>query len=128
MNAEALVLFDPKLAEEVRIRRKRAGHLLSKGRFVAAQLLAMISGNIWLENARSANAAAQILADSAASRLLHVVEANELFIGLSASEAASLRARGFDFYDWGEGAARLVTSWNHTKADVSPFAAAIAAL
>jgi threonine aldolase len=128
MNAEALVLFDPKLAEEVRIRRKRAGHLLSKGRFVAAQLLAMISGNIWLENARSANAAAQILADSAASRLLHVVEANELFIGLSASEAASLRARGFDFFDWGEGAARLVTSWNHTEADVSPFAAAIAAL
>ncbi|HEY1125658.1 MAG TPA: beta-eliminating lyase-related protein [Sphingobium sp.] len=128
LNAEALVLFDPELAEDVRIRRKRAGHLLSKGRFVAAQLLAMISGNIWLENARSANAAARILADSAASRLLHVVEANELFIRLTASEAASLRAQGFDFYDWGDGAARIVTSWNHTESDVAPLAAAIAAL
>ncbi len=68
------------------------------------------------------------LADSAGGRLLHAVEANELFIRLSATEAAQLRARGFDFYDWGEGAARLVTSWNHTKADVSPLAAAIAAL
>ncbi|MBO9670507.1 MAG: low specificity L-threonine aldolase [Sphingobium sp.] len=128
MNAEALVLFDPELAENIRIRRKRAGHLLSKGRFVAAQLLAMLSGNIWLENARSANAAARILADSAASRLLHVVEANELFIRLSAAEAAGLRAQGFDFYDWGDGAARLVTSWNHTESDVAPLAAAIAAL
>jgi len=128
MNAEALVLFDPELAENVRIRRKRAGHLLSKGRFVAAQLLAMLSGNIWLENARSANAAAQILADSAASRLLHGVEANELFIRLSAAEAAGLRAQGFDFYDWGDNAARLVTSWNHTESDVAPLAAAIAAL
>lgn len=128
MNAEALVLFDPVLAENLRIRRKRAGHLLSKGRFVAAQLLAMISGNIWLENARSANAAARILADSAASRLLHVVEANELFIRLTAREAASLRAQGFDFYDWGDGAARIVTSWNHTESDVAPLAAAIGAL
>ena len=128
MNAEALVLFDPELAANVRIRRKRAGHLLSKGRFVAAQLLAMISGDLWLENARSANAAARMLADSAASRLLHVVEANELFIRLSADEAARLRAQGFDFYDWGEGAARLVTSWNHIESDVAPFAAAIAAL
>ncbi|MBO9580881.1 MAG: low specificity L-threonine aldolase [Sphingobium sp.] len=128
MNAEALVLFDPELAGNIRIRRKRAGHLLSKGRFVAAQLLAMLSGNIWLDNARSANAAARILADSAASRLLYPVEANELFIRLSAAEAARLRAQGFDFYDWGDGAARLVTSWNHTESDVAPLAAAIMAL
>jgi threonine aldolase len=128
MNAEALVLFDPALAEEARIRRKRAGHLLSKGRFVAAQLLAMLEGDLWLENARTANEAAQILARSAGPRLLCPVQANELFVRLSAAEAASLRAQGFDFYDWGEGAARLVTSWHHGAADVEPLAAAIAAL
>ena len=49
------------------------------------------------------------------ARLLHAVEANELFIRLSAAEAAQLRAQGFDFYDWGEGAARLVTSWHHSQ-------------
>ncbi len=128
MNAEALILFDPALAAQARIRRKRAGHLLSKGRFVAAQLLAMIEKNLWLDNARSANAAAQLLAASAGPRLLHAVEGNELFIRLSATEAASLRAAGFDFYDWGEGAARLVTSWHHQAPDVAPLAAAIAAL
>jgi threonine aldolase len=128
MNAEALVLFDPSLAEEARIRRKRAGHLLSKGRFIAAQLLAMLEGDLWLDNAHAANEAARILARSAGARLLHPVEANELFVRLSAAEAACLRASGFDFYDWGEGAARLVTSWHHKAADVEPLAAAIAAL
>ncbi len=101
MNAEALILFDPALADEARIRRKRAGHLLSKGRFVAAQLLAMLEGGLWLANAAAANRAAQILARSAGARLMHPVQANELFVRLTAPEAASLRARGFDFYDWG---------------------------
>ena len=128
MNAETLILFDPALADEARIRRKRAGHLLSKGRFVAAQLLAMLEGDLWLANAGVANRAAQILAQSAGSRLLHPVQANELFVRLSASEAARLRAQGFDFYDWGEGAARLVTSWHHGPADVEPLADALKAL
>lgn len=128
MNAEALVLFDPALAEEARIRRKRAGHLLSKGRFVAAQILAMLENDLWLANADAANRAAQIIAQSAGARLLHPVQANELFIRLTGQEAASLRARGFDFYDWGEGAARLVTSWHHTAADVEPLAEAIRTL
>lgn len=128
MNAEALVLFDPALAAEARVRRKRAGHLLSKGRFIAAQIHAMIADTLWLENARSANEAARILAVSAGPRLLHPVEANELFLRLSADEAARLRAAGFDFYDWGEGAARLVTSWHHGPEQVAPLAAAIAAL
>ena len=58
MSAEALVFFDPALAGLTRFRRKRAGHLLSKGRFLAAQLLAMIEDGLWLENARAANRAA----------------------------------------------------------------------
>jgi threonine aldolase len=128
MNAEALVFFDPEQAKTARYHRKRAGHLLSKGRFLAAQLLAFLEGDLWLINARTANAAARIIADSADGRLLHPVEANEIFIHLTASEAASLRALGYDFYDWGEGAARLVTSWQHTAADVTPLAQAIAKL
>lgn len=128
MNAEALVYFDPALADAARYRRKRAGHLLSKGRFLAAQLLAFLDADLWLENARAANSAARIIADAAPGRLLYPVEANEIFIRLSTAEAAALRASGFDFYDWGEGAARLVTSWHHRESDVRPLADAIAAL
>src|SRR3954470_17336099 len=58
LNAEALILFRPELADEIAVRRKRAGHLLSKGRYLAAQLLAMLDGDLWLDNARAANAAA----------------------------------------------------------------------
>lgn len=128
MNAEALVYFDPALADAARYRRKRAGHLLSKGRFLAAQLLAFLEADLWLDNATAANAAAQIIAGAAPERLLYPVEANEIFIRLSAAEAATLRSQGFDFYDWGEGAARLVTSWHHREEDVAPLAKAIAAL
>ena len=128
MNAEALVYFDPALADAARYRRKRAGHLLSKGRFLAAQLLAFLDADLWLDNARAANAAAQIIAAAAPERLLHPVEANEIFIRLTAAEAATLRSQGFDFYDWGDGAARLVTSWHHREADVAPRAEPIAAL
>jgi threonine aldolase len=133
MGAEALVYFDPALAAAARYRRKRAGHLQSKGRFLAAQLLAMLDGDLWLKNASAANAAAQIIASTAKDRLLYPVQANELFLRLMPAEAAALRAQGFDFYDWGPiddiwGAARLVTSWQHTEADVAPLARAIAAL
>ena len=133
MGAEALVYFDPALADAARYRRKRAGHLQSKGRFLAAQLLAMLENDMWLANARSANAAAQIIAGAAAGRLLYPVQANEIFLRLTPAEAAALRAQGFDFYDWGVvdenwGAARLVTSWQHTEADVAPLARAIATL
>jgi threonine aldolase len=121
-----LVYFDPAMADVARYRRKRAGHLQSKGRFLAAQLLAMLEGDLWLQNARAANAAAQIIAGAAPDRLMYPVQANEIFIHLTQAEAATLRAQGFDFYDWGEGAARLVTSWHHT--DVAPLARAIAAL
>ena len=128
MNAEALVFFEPELADLAKLRRKRAGHLQSKGRFLAAQILAMLEGDLWLTNARAANAAAQELAEAAGPRLLHPVEANELFLTMSASEREALRAQGFSFYDWGPGAARLVTAWNSDPAHVAALSRAIAAL
>ena len=112
MNAEVVILFRTELADEIAVRRKRAGHLLSKGRFLAAQILALLENDLWLENARAANAAAQTLAKAAAQRLVHPVQANEVFVRVSAAEANSLRLQGFDFYDWGPGEIRLVTSWD----------------
>lgn len=128
LNAEALVLFKAELADEIIVRRKRAGHLLSKGRMLAAQLLAMLDDDLWLANARAANAAARTLAEAAPDRLVYPVEANEVFLRVTADEAARLRAQGFDFYDWGTGEIRLVTSWDQQGEAVGKLAAAIRAL
>ncbi|MDE2410937.1 MAG: low specificity L-threonine aldolase [Sphingomonadales bacterium] len=128
MSAEALVFFDPALADVARFRRKRAGHLQSKGRYLAAQILAMLEGGLWLENARHANAAAQHLAVAAGQRLLHPVEANEVFLATTATERTALRDQGFAFYDWGVDGLRLVTAWNSDSAHVEALARAIAAL
>lgn len=127
MNAEAILFFgaDAGFAPEL---RKRSGHLQSKGRFLAAQLLAMIAGDLWRDNARTANASAALIGAAAGDRLLYPVEANEIFLRLTAEEAARLRAQGFDFYDWGDGAARLVTSWDQGADTVRPLVEAIAAL
>ncbi|MEZ7273189.1 beta-eliminating lyase-related protein [Sphingobium sp. 10 DY56-G10] len=131
MIGEALLFFGAQAqdrAAEARRWRKRSGHLFSKGRYLATQLLAMIEDGLWLRNASAANAAAQALAKGAGNRLMHPVEANELFVRLTAEEAANLRAQDFDFHNWGEGAARLVTNWSQDVAAVAPLAAALARL
>lgn len=129
MNAEALVFFDPAKAEVVPRLRKRAGHLMSKGRYAAAQVLALLEDGLWLDNARAANRAATTLADACGTeRLVYPVEANELFVKMTADEAAAIRAQGFDFYDWAPGEVRLVTSWDQDMGAVERLAAAIRAL
>ncbi len=128
MNAEAIVFFDPAKADRIRYRRKRAGHLQSKGRFLAAQILAMLEGDLWLDNARAANAAAAGIAAAAADRLAHPVEANEVFLHLSDNERAALRAQGFGFHDWGVDSARIVTAWDTSEDDAAALTRAIAAL
>ena len=129
MNAEALIFFDPAKAEVVPRLRKRAGHLLSKGRYLAAQILAMLENELWLANARAANTAAAALAEAAGSeRLVYPVEANELFVRMTASEAETLRSQGYDFYDWGPGEVRFVTSWDQDMEAVARLAAAIHSL
>jgi threonine aldolase len=128
LNAEALILFRTELADEIAVRRKRAGHLASKGRMLAAQILALLEDGLWLDNARAANAAAQSLAQAAPQRLVYPVEANELFLKVSDREANSLRSQGFDFYEWGPGQIRFVTSWDSDLRAVDQLTAAIAAL
>jgi threonine aldolase len=93
----------------------------------------MIEGDLWLENARAANAAAREIASACGSRLLHPVEANEVFVSMSPTEQAALHAQGFEFYDWAApaghaGAARLVTAWNSDPAHVAALTRAIANL
>jgi threonine aldolase len=128
MNAEAIVFFDPAVADTVRYRRKRAGHLQSKGRFLAAQILAMLQDDTWLHNAAAANAAARAIAEDAAERLLHPVEANEVFLACSAAEREGLRGQGFGFYDWGPEAARFVAAWDTREEHARALGKAIARL
>ncbi len=131
MGAEALVLFDTRLAEEVSFRRKRAGQVPSKGRFRAAELIGTIESGAWERNAAAANAGAARLGAAAGARLLHPVQANEMFANLGTDGAARLRAQGFEFYDWGPdgpGAARLVVAWDTRPEHIDALAHALAAL
>ena len=128
MSAEALIFFRKDLVDVAKMRRKRAGQLLSKGRYQAAQILALIEDDRWIANGRAANAGAVVIAKAAGARLVLPVEANEIFLWLKPEEAATLRAQGFEFYDWSEGQARIVTSWDQPSHEIEALAAAIAAL
>ncbi len=131
MSAEALLVFDEQAAATIPIRRKRAGMMPSKGRFAAAQLLAMIADDRWLANARAANEGARAIAAAAPARLRHPVEANELFLTMTAEERGALRGQGFSFYDWeldGPDVARFVVRWDQDPAAVARLADAIARL
>ncbi|MSO81172.1 MAG: low specificity L-threonine aldolase [Alphaproteobacteria bacterium] len=132
LAAEAVVLFKPELAEEAGFRRKRAGHLWSKSRFLAAQLEGWLADGAWLALARHANACAArlatVLENLPGVMLLHPCEANEVFAELPASLAASLGEAGHVFYpfgaaDAGRSAIRLVTAWSTTTAEVEDFLA-----
>ena len=128
MAAEAVVFFNRDLAETFGYRRKRAGHLLSKMRFVSAQLDAYLADGLWLKLAGHANAQAARLAEGLTAlpgvSLRDPVEANELFVAMPDGIKDGLEARGFRFYRWDESVIRLVTAWNTDEADVDAFLAA----
>lgn len=134
LMAEAIVVFRLDLAETLAYRRKRAGHLVSKQRFVSAQLCAYLDNDLWLNNARHANNQATRLAKGlsvlSGIRLLYPVEANEVFIHLPTTLRLSLEQEGFKFYSWGAqtaegGAIRLVTSFATEAKSVDQFVAAV---
>ena len=131
LTAEAVIFFDPARAADFEFRRKRSGHLLSKMRFVAAQLLAYLEDDLWLRLAARANELARRVGAAASAMLLQPVEANEVFVSLGDQRIAALRAQGFEFYDWGAeaaGQARFVVSWNQNNFDVEALCAALVAL
>jgi threonine aldolase len=130
LAAEAVVFFDKELASSFGFRRKRAGHLISKMRFISAQLDAYLAGDLWMKLAGHANAQAQKLVAGLKSipgvQLLYPVEANEIFIRLPLETVAGLRNAGFQFYDWpgaAPGTIRLVTSFATNSQDVEAFIA-----
>jgi threonine aldolase len=131
MAAEAVLFFDPAKAADLGFRRKRAGHLFSKMRFLSAQLDAYLADGLWLRNARHANAMAARLAaglgDLPGFRFRHPVEANELFVEMPDRVIRALLGDGFRFYRWGGETAeciRLVTSFVTLAEDVDRFTAA----
>jgi threonine aldolase len=133
MAAEAVVFFDPARAEGFGFRRKRGGHLFSKMRFLSAQLEAYLADDLWLRNARHANAMAARLATGLDGlpglSFRHPVEANELFVEVPGAVAAGLEAEGFLIYRWQDGPdplLRLVTAFSTTIADVDRFIATAA--
>jgi threonine aldolase len=128
--AEAVIFFDSGLVRDFEYRRKKSGHLLSKMRFVSAQLLRYLQDGQWLATAARANLLAQRLAQGLAAvegaEIAHPVEANAVFVRLPDVTIARLREKGARFYDWvpsanGRTLARLVMSFATPEADVARF-------
>ena len=135
MGAEAVVIFDPAKAWELDLRRKRAGHLASKMRYIAAQFDGWLADGLWRDLAAQANAMAARMATGLRAIpgvvLAHPVDANILFPQWPAGAHARLKAAGAAYYAWDapapdREAARLVTSWSTTEADVDGFLAVLA--
>ena len=129
---EAVVFFDQVLAEEFEYRCKQAGQLASKMRFLAAPWVGMLTGDVWLRNARHANRMAQLLADGISSiagvRLMFPVQANGVFVEMPPEVAERLRRAGWHFYSFiGTGGARFMCSWQSSEEDVHQLLAAIRA-
>ncbi|MFN3721590.1 MAG: threonine aldolase family protein [Paracoccaceae bacterium] len=122
MAAEAVILFDPAKAWEAALRRKRAGHLTSKLRFVAAQFDAWFEGDLWLTLARHANAMAARLAQGLAqvpgAQIAHPASANIVFVHLPVATHARAKAAGAVYSQSDDTLCRLVASWSTTEADV----------
>lgn len=132
MAAELIVVFKPAMMEQLRYRWHRSGHRLSKMRFLSAQLDAYLTSDLWLRNARNANAMAARIREGiqgiAGVEILRPVDANILLLRFSPAILAALRGAGFLFYDWeifGPGAVRLVTGFSTTGTEVDALLEAI---
>lgn len=132
MAAEAVVIFDPARAEGFDYRRKQTGHVFSKQRYLAAQMLALATDGLWLDLAARANALAARLAQgvlAAGGTLLVPVQSNAVFATVPAGAHARARAAGAIYHLWPDEAVeglepvplRLVTAWNTPDSDVERF-------
>lgn len=135
LAAEAVMIFDPALADGLAYRQKQSGHVLSKNRFVAAQMLALFQDGLWLDLARHANAAAAELGQglrAAGVDLIFPVQSNAVFAALPAAVHQRLRAAGVLFHDWPDDAVapghigvRLVTSWETGEDQIAALLALV---
>jgi len=131
MLGEAVVVLNPESAPGVDYLRKTSMQLASKMRFVSAQLLALLTDDLWLRNASHANAMAADLAARVIGlpglTVTRAVQANAVFATLPADVTQRLQER-FRFYTWDQatGEVRWMCSWDTTAADVDAFAAAVA--
>ncbi len=132
VSGEAVVLLAPELADGFAWIRKQSMQLASKGRFLAAQFVALLEGDLWLRSAEHANAMAARLARAVAElpgvRVTQATQANAVFAVLGPEVTAELQ-RQWPFYVWDEatGEVRWMCSWDTTPEEVDAFAAAVAA-
>lgn len=132
LAAEAIIAFDPVIGETLELRRKRAGHLISKMRFVAAQMDAYLTDDLWLRNARHANEQAARLADGIAGvtgcTLANPCQANEVFVWMPKGLIDALKSEGFGFGIWRDGddqaLVRMIAAFNTPAADIDAMVAA----
>jgi threonine aldolase len=122
---EAVLFFDRKLAADFDYRCKQAGQLASKMRFLSAPWVGMLESGAWLRNAEHANRCAQHFARQVEGipgvRLTGPVEANAAFLETSEGVLDRLRARGWRFYTFIGGAARIMFAWDTDLARVDEF-------
>ena len=131
LAAEAVIVFNRDIGSDLAFRRKRAGHLLSKMRFISTQLEAYLEGGLWLRLAAHANKMTARLAAGLAAAGVEVSvppEANEVFPRLPAASIERLRAAGARFHPWpmtgdreDARTIRLVTSFQTTDEEVRRF-------
>ena len=125
--AEAIIFFKPELVGNISFLMKRAGHLLSKMRFVSAQLDAYISNDVWLKNAKQANEMGKKLSDGLVKhnsiKLAYPTQANEVFAKFPREMIEHLNSLGYKMNeDELDGqAVRLVAAWNSLNSDVETF-------
>ena len=125
--AEAIIFFKPELVGNISFLMKRAGHLLSKMRFVSAQLDAYISNDVWLKNAKQANKMGKKLSDGLVKhnsiKLAYPTQANEVFAKFPREMIKHLNSLGYKMNeDELDGqAVRLVAAWNTLNSDVESF-------
>ncbi len=129
---EAVVFFNKTLAEDFAWRAKQAGQLASKMRFISAPWLGLLENDVWLKNARHANAMAKRLHDKIAGvpgvRIMFQPQANAVFAELALPLQKALRDKGWRFYSFiGEGGCRLMCAWDTSPETVDKFASELAA-
>jgi len=126
MYGEAVVFFDKALASDFKYTRKQGTHLPSKMRYISTQFEALLSGNLWRQNAAHANRMAQLLAGELGKisqiSITQKVEANGVFAVLPKKYIAKLQ-KSYFFYVWNEAASevRFMTSFDTTEDDIADF-------